>query len=819
MPWVEKLQLEPENSMREIIDPHRKKYKELLTLSDLDGKDIAKFTTQLAKKLYSLPVRVKRDEIPLDKDFETRGSDGDNGYADTAVHDWVQEYLARGDDLGSDHVDLHVVLSHSEFNCYRVEVRYHYRQRQDSGFQSWKGFVQLIAESDHAALIPDNDHPGAALLDTTVVLCHTRSDQCSIAKVRDCINEAKNKSVSMRVPLQLRIGISANAGELHNIPWETLPCMDGEKVIVRQDVVFSRTALPSEDEAVECHTRAQTALRILRVYSDAGISAVDGGIPSRHSDIQENMNASLSGFEVDIETCKELLNPDKNIFLQYLSATTAFDVLYLACEGVQRDCEYYLQMNDGDLSRSDLIRHFRQSSVPRIVIMVPARQLANKTEKTESTKVLMHFAAMFSKLGTAGVITCQQTLESTKWQAFLTRFSENLKDHGHIPGAVTEARSHCLDSQDNWKPVLLTRIKSTRVWYKPGFVSDKAVDSLWDMLLTSLEDQSICPVIGPGIDFRLQQARLEIAREMADEYDFPLSFSYRINLPAVIQYARTLAPTPQVFERKLEEKIRYRTASITGQSLEQGAVSLEQMATESITKLLHAETQNPYNILARLPINLYLTTNLDPSLETAFELVRSGHSNRLVNRPEESSPAFDYAVFDFTQVDLSRPDIEGASNISQVAPSEHRPLLVQFYGSYKDLHRAVIAEDDYFDFLATFGERIGDGRGSLGGTLGSKDLIFLGFKWNSLEFRVLFRALQKYASGTAASRYHIAVQIDPDEDETIHPDKALEYLQQYFSGESHQQAARFSLYWGSAEDFLQEFEARYTARCNNRGHL
>ncbi len=811
MPWVTKLQMEPENSMRSIIDPDRKKFKNILTLSDLTPREEAIFTAELAKIFYKLPVPSEEDDDGEEKEDPIKTQTIVSPEPD---NDWNMDYLTRGYDLISNHIDLHILLSHAESSCYQIEVSYHYRQQQDADFRSWKGYVSLPTEPSQTVPAIGSQHAGAALLDARVSLCGVDSD--TITTVRDCFNEAKKQSQKMRVPLQFRIGISANAGELHYIPWETLPCPVGKSVIEQQGLLFSRTALPSGDESVECHTRAQTALRVLRVYSDAGIAAIDGGNPSLHTAIQQSMKDSLSGFEVDTIKCKDLLNPDPLIFLNLLSATAAFDILYLACEGIQRGCEYYLQMNGGELSRLDLVRHFRQSSVPRIVILVPARQLEDGAEKVESTQALMHFAAMFSQLGTAGVISCQQAMASGKWQNFLSKFSENLNTHGHIPGAVTEARSSCLDSEDNWKPVLLTRIKSTRVWYKPGFVSDKSVDSLWEMLLTSMENQSICPVIGTGIDFRLQQSRLELAREMADEYDFPLTLSYRINLPAVAQYARALEPTPQVFEGKLEKKIRRRIATVTGQPDSQGMGNLEQMTFKCITKVLEAEENNPYNILARLPINMYITTNLDPSLEAAFELVKSGHSKRFIYPSKETLPDFKYDVFDFTQVDLSKPDIGRVTNIPLTEFNQHHPLIVQMYGSYKELHKAVIAEDDYLDFLATFGERIGDSKGSLGGTLGSRDLIFLGFKWNSLEFRVLFRALQRYANGTAATRYHIAVQIDPDDDETIHPDKALDYLRQYFSGESHQQAARISLYWGSTEDFLQEFEKKYSKRFKNR---
>ena len=73
--------------------------------------------------------------------------------------------------------------------------------------------------------------------------------------------------------------------------------------------------------------------------------------------------------------------------------------------------------------------------------------------------------------------------------------------------------------------------------------------------------------------------------------------------------------------------------------------------------------------------------------------------------------------------------------------------------------------------------------------------------------------MQKYANATPAESFHIAVQVDPDDDDTIHPDKTFEYLRRYFDGRQRLQGARISLYWGSTEDFLRDLESRWHDYC------
>ena len=45
---------------------------------------------------------------------------------------------------------------------------------------------------------------------------------------------------------------------------------------------------------------------------------------------------------------------------------------------------------------------------------------------------------------------------------------------------------------------------------------------------------------------------------------------------------------------------------------------------------------------------------------------------------------------------------------------------------------------------------------------------------------------------------HVAVQIDPEQDRLVDPDRARRYLERYFYD------TKISIFWGRAEDFLKE---------------
>ena len=81
-------------------------------------------------------------------------------------------------------------------------------------------------------------------------------------------------------------------------------------------------------------------------------------------------------------------------------------------------------------------------------------------------------------------------------------------------------------------------------------------------------------------------------------------------------------------------------------------------------------------------------------------------------------------------------------------------------------------------------------------------LLFLGFRMDDWNFRVLFRSIVRQQGSGRRKRYaHVAVQINPEEGQIQEPELARRYLERYFG-------ADFSIFWGSSDQFLKELQER-----------
>jgi hypothetical protein len=192
-------------------------------------------------------------------------------------------------------------------------------------------------------------------------------------------------------------------------------------------------------------------------------------------------------------------------------------------------------------------------------------------------------------------------------------------------------------------------------------------------------------------------------------------------------------------------------------------------------------------VLAQLPMSIYITT--DPSNLLAEALVAAGKE---------------------PQVELCRwnEDVELLPSIYDDEPSYRpdvqRPLVYHLFGQIREPDSLVLTEDDYFDYL------IGVTRDKdlipavVRRALADTALLFLGFRMDDWNFRVLFRSIMSQEGRGRRSKYaHVAVQIDPEEGRILEPDRARRYLESYF------QDADISIYWGSVEDFVKELQSRW----------
>jgi hypothetical protein len=137
--------------------------------------------------------------------------------------------------------------------------------------------------------------------------------------------------------------------------------------------------------------------------------------------------------------------------------------------------------------------------------------------------------------------------------------------------------------------------------------------------------------------------------------------------------------------------------------------------------------------------------------------------------------------------------------------------VYHLFGVNDEPDSLVLTEDDYFDYLigvTTNKELIPI---AVRQALADTALLFLGFRIDDWNFRVLFRSIMSQEGRNRRRKYaHIAGQIMPEEGRFLEPERARSYLEEYF------QDAAISIYWGSVEDFAKELLAQWNAEPDKR---
>src|SRR5207253_7638717 len=82
--------------------------------------------------------------------------------------------------------------------------------------------------------------------------------------------------------------------------------------------------------------------------------------------------------------------------------------------------------------------------------------------------------------GTAAVVGMQGNISMDTLAVFGPRFMEDLATHGQVDRAMAAARRAVADRPDWWAPVLFSRLRSGRTYYRPEF-TDRA-DHTWAAL-------------------------------------------------------------------------------------------------------------------------------------------------------------------------------------------------------------------------------------------------------------------------------------------------------------------------------------------------
>lgn len=609
--------------------------------------------------------------------------------------------------------------------------------------------------------------------------------------VRDQFSRALAAADDNDVALRVRLFIGPGASELHALRWETLQDAgrDGP-LLANERILFSRylSSLDWRPVTVRPKNRVRSVVMVANPTS---------------LDSWRREGRELAPIDVDAEMARATAALGRTEVVSLPSGGTASlenlvsslrgepDILYVVCHGfiARNEPQLLLENRDGSVARvpgADLVERIRAMRHPPSLVVIASCQSAGGSDDptSEDDGALAALGPALAEAGVPAVVAMQGNVTMATVAAFLPVLFAELHRDGQIDRAVAVARNAVRDRPDWWAPVLFMRLKSGRIWYKPGFTSDF---EKWPAILADLraEPCKCTPILGPGLTDALLGTRQELAARWASTYHFPMAPHGREDLPQVAQYL-AVSQNDRFPREGLRAYMRQELLDRYGDDLSEQARggTLDELMTAVGDHLRSTNPVEPHTVLARLPLPIYVTAH--PANLLASALLAEGKRPEVELCRWNNHVDWPPSVFEREPTYRPRPD---------------RPLVFHLFGRLEQPESLVVTEEDYLDFLIGLTSNKDGIPSVVRRALIDSSLLFLGFRMDEWEFRVLFRSLMSQEGGERRSRYsHVAVQIDPEGSQTLEPERARRYLERAF----HFNDADLSIYWGSTDDFVRE---------------
>jgi hypothetical protein len=625
-------------------------------------------------------------------------------------------------------------------------------------------------------------------------------------RMAEAFSAARSSAESLNVPLHLRLLVGASAPELYRLPWETMQDpRDGSLLTANTNLPFSRYLSSPDWRPVVLRSRGQLRALVVAAnpsdLSSYNLAPVDAGKELNRaktalgSILVSTLPDSTVGRRASLENIVTHLQQQ------------ACDLLYLVCHGAWMKEDTWLWLEDAAgntdrVSGAALAERLQSlTSRPILVVLVSCQSADSRAEGS--------FTALGPRLVNAGipaVLAMQANISMSTVEKMMPVFFFELQSHGMIDQALSTARGAVREQQDYWVPALFTRLEDGCIWNKPGFRGEhgeRIEFKKWPSLLQDIQDGRCTPILGPGLYEPLLGSSRQIARHWAEEHGYPMASYERDSLPQVAQYL-TVSVGSAFPYRNLGDVIRKELRQRFGGDLPveyQGdSVPLDDLFTYAANLQRSRRDDDPYQVLAELPLPIYLTATQDNLLYSALKEAASSLKD-IKKDPQAVLCRWNEYTERVRTIYNSEPSY---------FPNPDRPLLYYFFGRLGEIDSIVLTEDDYFDFLIGVTYNQQQLPSDLRRVLTDTSLLFLGFQMDDWSFRVLLRYIRSLQGGRRRERderVHIAVQIEPEVGRIQDPLGAYDYLKDYFS-----KTAEISVYWGSARDFIQELKARWERR-------
>lgn len=593
------------------------------------------------------------------------------------------------------------------------------------------------------------------------------------------------------MPVRVRLYIADDAVELHPLVWEALRDPEsGELLVTRERFLFSRFI--SNVDFRPIRFRAQDQLRALVVIANPSNVAdyKPGGRPLTPLDVPgEIARATQSLGELPVTILAEPGTATFNGIVSKLRE--GYDILYLVCHGALIDDEPRLCLEDETgkaaiVPGTELVTRLSElKQRPRLVVLASCQSAGTGAEGQSTDEgVLAALGPRLAQAGIPAVVAMQGSVTMRTIGTFMPIFFKELQVDGQIDRAMAVARGAVRDWEDWWMPVLYMCLKQGRIrWYTPGFKGGDPNFDRWRSLVNNITKGTCTPIIGSGLLESLAGSFRDIAREWATTHQYPMAGNEREQLPLVAQYLVVNQGEATYARDEFRAALKAGLLKNYGHDLapEEREAELEQLISTAGQVRRKQEPAEPHKVLAGLKLPVYLTTNPDNLLADA--LSEAGQKPHVLLCPR------------------GQDDTLPSTDDPNYRPSKEEPLVYHLFGHLREPDSVVLTQDDYFDYLIDVTRKNDIIPKSVRVSLANTALLFLGFQLTDWDFRVFFRSIMSQEGRDRRKRFsHVAVQIDPEQEQLIDPARARNYLETYFS-DTH-----ISIFWGNAEDFLAELQ-------------
>jgi len=603
--------------------------------------------------------------------------------------------------------------------------------------------------------------------------------------------QARASAGMAQKPLRLRLFISPDAPELNKIFWETMRDPQDMKhtFFTGEEILLSRYLSSKDWHPVKL--RAKGTLKALVAIANPSNLGEYHLADIQKEDELERAQVGLGEIPLTVLPAGEEEHCSLGAIVSRLREE--YDILYLVAHGTFVDEQPWLLLEGEDgkvetVSGQDLIDFIQDmQSKPRLVVLASCQSAGDG-----AGPALRSLGPRLAEAGVPAIIAMQGKVSMDTLAEFMPVFFRELQKDGQIDRAMSVARGAVRGQNDFWMPVLFMRLKSGRIWYVPGFGEGHTFRK-WNALIAYIKDKSCTPILGPGLFEPFLGSLGDVAKRWAKEFRYPLSPSDLDSLPRVAQYL-TIDQSPQFPYLYLQEILIKDIAARFGYELPSKLLDSEDPSLDDFINIVGAKRRSrhpddSYKLLAQLPYRIYVTTNLESLLESTLE--EAGREPYVVLAPWNQ-----YTEDKILKLD---PNYE---------PDPDRPLVYHLFGRLAEPKSVVLTEeeDNYFDYL------LGVSRNNdlipvyVRNALRNNSLLFIGFRLDEWNFRILFRSIVDKKTELMNEYIHMAAQVEPEEGRIIDPEGARRYLEEYFK-----HVASINIYWGTAEEFVKELWNQWNA--------